>query len=239
MDIGLSNKPCERNSINFLHIPKCGGSTITNIIRKEYTREVNRVDGYNVFGSINENVEKARRVCNKNIDNILYIIGHYRYYDFEELVNSKSIFSTIILRNPVDRVISHFYYLKQNEDLKLNDMVTGMSFKEYLEHDYHGLVDTYNNFMTGFLSKQYDIYEAIHNLRQFNMVGILKDMDLFHKNLVGILGWQNTELEIKNENESRPEKKKISPEIIGMIRKRNQLDLKLYEEAVSLSKSAS
>ena len=95
-----------RNNLVFLHIPKTGGGTLYTILNKRYEKgKIFDIDSSNVYKSIEEfkNFSQKRRL------EIKLLRGHMPFGLHEYLPNSSEYIT--LMRGPVDRIISYYYYL--------------------------------------------------------------------------------------------------------------------------------
>ncbi|PJA73651.1 hypothetical protein CO151_12830 [bacterium CG_4_9_14_3_um_filter_65_15] len=115
----------------FLHIPKAGGTTLGQIITRQYPAEsfcevsFEKLDTFDRFFAMTDD-EKARVRCVK---------GHYPFGIHEHLPG-KPVYVTM-LRDPVKRFISEYRFLREfpevRPDLPVPDEVL-TSFGAYLDH---------------------------------------------------------------------------------------------------------
>ena len=90
----------------FLHIPKAGGSTLYKIIGRNYNR--NKI--FHIHGAkIKESILNFKNLNYEGLDSIKILTGHMGFGLHNHFQN-ESIYFTL-LRNPVDRIISHYYYV--------------------------------------------------------------------------------------------------------------------------------
>lgn len=135
--------------LNFLHIPKCGGSTVRNYIRDRFSEEIrNNPDASSIFvygdqwkiGTINLKTLNDDVMRNIDIGNryLLGVVGHYNYSGLKLLLKNKmntygNTFS--LVRDPVDRVISNLNYMKslpEHLGFKFASQINQISLTEYL-----------------------------------------------------------------------------------------------------------
>jgi hypothetical protein len=153
--------------------------------------------------------------------------GHFRYPDLLEKYGlPKDIPVITWLRNPVQRVISNYYYLdkvlrkameKANAPLGLLSRME-RSLMEYARSEQN------RNRMHQFLN--------CLELSDLLFVGLVEHMDEDLKQLAELLGWRSYERYF--DNASRDNRPLISPDTEEEIARLNQLDMKLYEAALRL-----
>ena len=92
-------------SIYFMHIPKCGGTTIDHIFAKLFSILKN----YNFKRFKHNNKIKKNKLSRNEIDYSKkhFISGHL---DYNFCNNLKNIFKCSIVRDPISRVISHYKF---------------------------------------------------------------------------------------------------------------------------------
>lgn len=107
----------------YIHIPKTGGSTLRDVhIRKNYDESA-IIDASSMpMASIVDNINSMTK----------FIIGHHRY-GLHLFYAKRPVRYITILRDPVQRFISNYYYLKQTKSHYLYDKVKDMGMTEYLD----------------------------------------------------------------------------------------------------------
>ena len=173
---------------------------------------------------------------------------HYRHLDFDtktstcgdifDKKNSETYqkeFIFMMLRHPVDRLISEYYYIRNNHEFM--DFLTTKpdSFSAYVDN-----AQT-SNYMLKFLDGQRiyseseltqkrasEIIESIDNLNIH--VGIFEEYDrsLSYFSEVGDFDWSDT-IDVKRATINRPTVKQIPSDVLEKILIANQLDIQLYQ----------
>jgi hypothetical protein len=172
---------------------------------------------------------------------------HYRHLDFDTKTstcgdifdnknnkNYQKEFIFMMLRHPVDRLISEYYYIRNNHEFM--DFLTTKpdSFSAYVNN-----AQT-SNYMLKFLDGQRiysespltqkrasEIIESIDNLDIH--VGIFEEYDrsLSYFSEVGDFDWPET-IHVKRATINRPTVKQISSDVLEKILTANKLDIQLY-----------
>ena len=150
-----------------------------------------------------------------------------------------------IFREPVERVISHYFYMR-NEKIRPKHRVLelkrsgqwNISLLDCVRHQYRGCED---NVMTHFICGTADycdtgskaaLVRAKRNLkRYYAAVGVLEEVQTFlkilNKRLPSFFIRERKELHaLKQNNKAHP---MVDSEVLGTIRARNKADLELYE----------
>lgn len=230
----------EERTLIFIHIPKAAGTTLHRIIERQYPRNtIYTINGANVQKSIQEfknlsEIERQKIRCLK---------GHMPFGLHKYLPRPAAYIT--LLRNPVDRIISHYYYVLRTPSHYLYNVVTSenMSLSDYVSS---GISPELTNGQTRLISGvervdsitgdepvSADILEiAKRNLQDYFIVGGLSER--FDESLIlfkSLLRWRNIFYIKQNVTRSRPSKREIPRKTMEVIEKHNKLDMELYEFA--------
>ena len=107
--------------IIFYHVPKCGGTTFCNIL-SNITNSSARIQG-SPTGERETNSAYNNFITNKNLylkKNIDFIFGHFQYSISEYFPKRLSI---TILRDPIERCISHFNMVVERKYVHKNTSI--------------------------------------------------------------------------------------------------------------------
>jgi len=220
----------------FLHIPKAGGTTFYDIIYRNFAyREVAKIDGTQIARSIAKLSAQPMAVKNK----FACVAGHF-LYGFHKEFSSDHTYITF-LRNPVDRVVSLFYQIKNVPQHPLHDVAVqnGMDIHSFAVSDLTREIDNDQvRRISGSENKiitNADLARAIENLEHnFSFVGICEEYD---RSLVLLNrrfpGWDIRYL-AKNISSKEPvSSQQAYDKTLDQIRGRNSLDSELYSYARS------
>lgn len=232
----------------FLHIPKCGGTTLTRWLESRFPEERRfHVNPDDIAGS------KAELSCMpaEERERIDLLLGHISY-GWHALLPGPCRYFTI-LRDPISRVVSHYSYVRW---MTLHDHyprstveAEGMTLGEYVAS---GVCDEINNGQVRLLSGIEDIVQApygsskvpygsndralldraLANIQShFDVVGVLDDFDSSVKALCR--SWRipvsTRPRGKKNVGERHYEKVVPSPDERRIIEDHNRLDVELYD----------
>jgi len=223
----------------FLHIPKTAGSTFHMILNKRYSKS----DIYNIFGArySDDEVKKFIALENSEKADIRLLKGHMPF-GLHNYMPSKCSYITI-LRDPVERVISQYYYIKKNKHNPFHDQVENksMSLQDFVTS---GLSNGMNNTQCRFISGDFDKYpygqctddlyiEVVNNINNFFVwIGITDRFDESVLVLSHLLGWSSPPYYIReNVSKIRKSVNKLDKDTIDIIKEYNIFDIKLYEFA--------
>jgi len=131
-----------------------------------------------------------------------------------------------MMRNPIERVISLYYFLKTYPGYYEENM-KNMSFEEYIDWDPQAKNGQIHQICG--LNSQLSLEKAKENLGVFELVGIT---ELFNESLLLLknkFNWTNIEYVKKNVTKSRPRLSEVPTEITKKIEKNNELDIELFK----------
>jgi hypothetical protein len=205
-----------------LHMPKTGGTTLKKIIYKNYDRN-------KVFDVYVDRPKLPATLANLTKKQVQCIQGHFPF-GVHKHFNKKAAYITM-LREPIDRIISEYYFIKNIPWHNLHSKVKNMSLVQYQNSLAKSNLQT-RYILGGPFERELtnkDLEKAKKILvTHFSMVGITELFDESTFLMKETLGWQNISYEKANVTKKRLSKKQISPKVIQQIAANNKLDLQLY-----------
>ncbi|WP_082305073.1 sulfotransferase family 2 domain-containing protein [Persicobacter sp. CCB-QB2] len=113
----------------FEHVPKCGGTSVVTYLRQQYP-------GFQTFSMDNraplESVELFRKLSEEKRFQYRFLYGHQAHLikDFVHPATKKFT----ILRDPIDRMVSHYYYVLRRPTHYLHQAVIEqqLDLKDYI-----------------------------------------------------------------------------------------------------------
>jgi hypothetical protein len=212
----------ENKILIFQHIPKTAGSTLRSILKKHYKSDEICI------ANRDEMITKLNGLSEDELEKIKCLNGHVLFGIHEQLSNRPFEYYTM-LRDPVEHVISEYYFILRKPNNLSHDIVKNMSFEEFnTSEQFKGRT---SNRQTFFVSGgvENDIKLAKENLENYySVVGIT---EMFEESVYLIgqeLGWKNYRYKKKNVTKKRPLREDFPQEVIEMILKKNELDVELY-----------
>lgn len=237
----MSSKNTNREQqIIFMHIPKTAGFTLQKIIERQYPAQslytLESLKESELIAAF-KNMSQARRA------EIRMLQGHLNMSQrLHEFMPGPTTYCTI-LRDPVERVISHYYFVRDTPGHYLRDFATEKSLKELLESRQAVMLnDMHVRLLSGVLGDlgfgectQETLETAKKNLREhFSVVGLTERFDETLLLLKNAYGWQDVCYTRKNVTPSRPTRDELPPGTLEAIIETHQLDLQLYQYASTL-----
>jgi hypothetical protein len=215
----------------FLHIQKTGGSSLRYILERQYPSSQILKLSIGAVRRIETLPERQRRAAR-------LVLGHFDY-GFHTYFRKPSTYVTM-LRDPVERAISNYFRILENEKHAYHDRVLSetRSIIEYMESGIDPIVD---NGMTQKLAGKTAPYGRVpseylamakSNLdTSFSVVGITEKFDESLLLLRQAFGWGNVCYVRRNVTGPAPPRQGISEADLEAVRRHNILDAALYAYA--------
>jgi Sulfotransferase family len=214
----------DKNSLLiFLHIPKTGGTTLNSIFRKQFMRD--KLFDHDNYQNKRMKLEDLTEEEKKQIQ---AIAGHY-FYGIHHLFNKRATYFTM-LRDPIDRVISSYYYLRNTPGF---ERIKRMTLEQFVlsEPQAHNLQ---TKMISGDIGKNPSIQKAMKHLQTFSIVGVTERFNETLYLLQKEFRWIDTEYKKINITKRRPAVTDLDPSLIQLIKENNKLDIQLYEYSKKL-----
>ncbi|MDQ0218889.1 sulfotransferase family 2 domain-containing protein [Peribacillus cavernae] len=207
----------------FSHIPKTAGTTIRRIIDNQY-------DKTRIIRFPQLDMLSAEQL---NQTEVLY--GHCRFGVHRHFDQSFSYIT--MLRDPVERIISTYYFALRSPKNRMHEKVKNMSFPDFIFDETRDGRSPLVNHQTRFLSgeKIPDLEKAKENMHEhYTVVGLTEMFDESIFLMKKYLDWNEIDYSSSNVTNNRPKQNDMPKEVIELIREKNDLDYRLYEYAKQL-----
>ena len=249
--------------IQFIHVPKCGGTSITKYFRKlsrHYGFIVYRRDGCNFLPNNATTYNNSKTVY----------MGH-KTFGFNDVLVKHETIKIIVLRDPIKRLISQYDYVTYNKlkgrrgvKLPLNAIINKYR-KNKLTYYYRKFMDelmyrhsslkylifngkycNYTNIDPSGMEDIYNIIEdneylyniSLNNLKKIDIIGINKNISNIIIQLKFIdkrfNGINLSKSKIPHSNSHKKNKSYISKKNIFWLQKKLKYQIKIYNDAVKL-----
>ncbi len=223
-------------TIVFLHIPKTGGKSLREVLLAGI--------GRHAYFSVAHPIDDARRleVLHRDDRAALALVEGHLYYGIHELLPRLCVYLTV-LRDPVERVLSLYSYIRASAGHHLHERVKSLSVGECLRA---GLSVELDNFMVrclsgpgsirvpiGGVSREMLIQAGAH-LESCAGIGLTERFDESVRRFRRLLGWKGSDVPRVNRTNGRVERSAVSEGDLDLIRRHNVLDQELYARAVAL-----
>lgn len=242
----MSNCSKSEKALIFLHIPKAGGTTLHRIIERQYKIK----DIYTIHGAkVREYIDLFKELPKEERQKLKVVKGHMGF-GLHHYLEQDFTYITM-LREPVNRVISHYYHVLRTQEHYLHKIVRmkNLSLEEFVRE---GISHELNNGQTralagslGNVSRKMEFGQSNSTLassekvvmlekakenieKHFSAVGLTEQFDqslfLFKRNF----GWSNLFYKRENVGKNISVKYSTPESSIQLIKEYNELDLELY-----------
>lgn len=241
IDVAKSHGPSQTAEppLVLVHIPRTAGTTLAMILRHHY-RGGGFHGGGNVFARADELEDRLQGIVEK--PHVRAVAGHLTFGLAQRILPSARY--AVILRDPVDRTLSHYSALLRRAQRSPEPRRTGLlphwlpavppgaGIVELLEGDY--IADNLQTRMLCGLTSPYDelpadaLERAKENVRErFEFVGTTERFDALLALLNLRLGWPAIAYR-RSRAKGRAAREELTPEALGLVEKRNALDRELH-----------
>jgi hypothetical protein len=218
--------------ITFCHVPKTGGTSIHRMLA-----------GWVGSNSITEQLKSDNySVVTRAWGHMCVISGHFWFRPGETLDRDR--LNVTLLRNPIDRILSHFYYVRSlDPTLHPSAPERSLDLPAYAFSELPSVRSALDNFQTRLLAPlglspeireaaESDLLPAaIRALDSFDLVGIFPEL-VDTADLIACLARIATDGELplphERATEGRPSVSDLSSDVRKQLERRNEMDLELY-----------
>ena len=223
----------------FYHIEKCGGTSLRTILYDYfchiYPKNVIFTPMPGPEMKINylpNHIDKIKQNKRYDFPNIRVILSHIRYNSFPDLTNQCK-YKFICVREPVSRLISHYYYFDYPKTKTHFIDLNAENFKEYGSR--------YSNHISEcFGIKTPNVFEIDKRLKEFDYIAILENLD---SELIGLNkslnNTFNKDIVLKNKKMNISKEKDIKDlkNLISLLEDYCTLDIIVYNRILCLKKT--
>ena len=166
----------------------------------------------------------------KHRNQIKLLIGHVDY-GIHRQFNGGAKYITF-LREPIERTISHYYFIKGNQKHRYHEAAQKMNINEFI---LSGIRPRMNNCLTMMISglnppygkcKEEMLEIAYRNIKQnYLSIGFICQLAESVEDLAEKMQWSRMDISKCNVTRNKPEIQSLSCETIKIIRQYNKMDL--------------
>jgi hypothetical protein len=219
-------------TIIFVHVPKTGGMSFGPVITRNFPRK----SVIQTNGTLASCAEQLSRLPEKTRAEIQCLYGHVPF-GLHNWLSHPATYITL-LRNPVDRLVSAYYYSLRRPEWGFHELIVKQHLSLYEFAASEAAAELHNG-QTRMLSgsdEPVSTIEALNrakaNLRQrFAFIGLTERFDESVLLCRRLLGLRSGFYLKKNINRLRVPLGRIPPRTVALIEERNSLDLELYDVA--------
>lgn len=211
------------------HIPKSAGTSFRNMLRDVYGAEAVLRFDTPLRGGGKFRVEQQPFTGRTLPNRVRVLHGHFSWQHANSILELPPDIPKITwLRDPVERVVSNYFYLAKRLREILDEEGRGINILTKMERSLteYAQAEINQNRMSKFL-------EGL-DLKDFRFVGILENMEEDLQHMAGAMGW--TIQEAYQHNATGKRKREITAEERAIIEASNAKDLALYQQALELRK---
>lgn len=205
----------------FIHIPKNGGVTFCTLLFRNYGLD----NVYHVQSRCH--LDRFIQLPENDKQNFSVLMGHFDF-GYHRLFNGETKYITF-LRNPVERMISYYHYVRQSPKNNRFEALSKLSFDQFVESDLTSGVDNLQcRMLAGYrVSESKRLEVAKTNIQDdFIFVGILDQFDESILTLKKLLGWKK--VAYTKRNVAPRTNFKLSANSLHIIQEKNRQDFELY-----------
>jgi len=208
-----------------MHIPKTAGTSFRNMLKDHFGEEnAVRLDINNTTKRID--VENKIFSLNKLPKNIKVIHGHFYYFDLVDLFDlNENVKIITCLRNPVERVISNYFYLSKRLKEELDEEKKGLNILAKMQKS---LIEYARNDISR--NRMYKFLEGA-DLKKFYFIGFHENYNTDMAKFANLIGINNFAIYKHN---ITGKKEKVDEDIINEIEELNSLDIEIYKQAMEI-----
>ena len=216
----------------FLHIPKTAGTTFNRVLEAQYpVARTFTVNGHFAEAS----VARFKALPEERRAQFELVKGHLAF-GLHAWLPQPSTYLTV-LREPVDRVVSTFYYVHANPLHPLRREVLGqrMSLEDFVRA-YPWKANTQTKFLAGLGKRDLCPPQALeralaHLESHVRVAGLFERIEDTLRLLSAVFGWKDVVYSRHRRGRARPEKLVLAESTVELIREANALDMALYRRA--------
>ena len=214
--------------IIFNHIPKVGGTSIYYLFldvlgENKCFRHRERIPDTNEFTPPITDLTEAER------QTLRFAMGHFAYGNHRLFVQQPYYIG--IIRDPVERLVSDYYYNRERGQEKLKQKALAFTLEEYaLDKLSNPSSQMVSNAQIRLLTGADNLEDAKSILEnEYLLACTTPQLDAFQTLMLRFMGIQNPRALRRNVTKSKPARVELSSSTVEALKARNDVDLLLYQ----------
>lgn len=215
------------NVIIFNHIPKAGGISLMRIFEKVYGTE--RCFRHMVHPPNNPEFKtRIDELTKEELDTLRFISGHFKFGNHNLLSNP--VLYVGLIRDPVDRIVSDYYYNRDRGRKEFMELCKSMSLEEYVSHKFHKKQsDMVRSSQIEYLTGQQNLNEAKKIIdRHYLMVSSTRQLDSMQRIICQLAELEDSS-PLRANSSSANQAVQLAPKMRKEIYDRTEVDCRLIE----------
>jgi len=214
-----SNSP--RDLFIFTHIPKTAGMTMYKLLDHEFSEDEI------MHCSFTGHHEELQKLTQEAKDRLKLLRGHVPYGMHKYFPNRRCRYFTL-MRNPIDRALSLYYYIKERPNHDWYDRVKNLNLIEFSEEFHDEISNLQSFYFTGKRNPAFK--QTIQSLiKHYEFTGITEMFNESAMVLKFIFLWDNCVYTTVNRTKKRRRVDDLSEETIKRYEEINETDIKVYD----------
>jgi hypothetical protein len=221
----------------YLHLPKCGGTTLNRLIEWEYPpHRIYSIDPSFFRWSYYRLLRKSPR----RLDHLRVIKGHMPF-GAHKLLHKAATYITV-LREPVERVISEYYFALHHPLHPQHKRMQSLTLEQYAGTTPHHNLQCkllagpppQRDFLAGDCTEETLATAKANLAAHFSLAGLTERFDETLALFKVLFGWKLSHYASFNVGQNRPSRQSVPESTRQLIAERNRFDVAIYQHVLPL-----